>query len=89
MGLLVNDRVTCGQNCWERRAGRKGSGPVRVLVIFARVDNHNREAILLAENEMPAMAGSEEAEIVSAGDLDAFRGAFVENVAVNALPASE
>ena len=87
--VVVNDRVTCGQNCFEWRAARESGGPIGKLVILTAVDNDHRKAVLVAENEVSAMAWSEEAEVVRGGDGNAFVGAFVRHVGIDLFPASE
>ena len=87
--VVVNDRVTCGQDCFERRAARESGGPIGKLVILTAVDNDHRKAVLVAENEVSAMAWSEEAEVVRGGDGNAFVGAFVRHVGIDLFPASE
>ena len=87
--VVVNDRVTGGQDCFERCAARESRRPVRVFDVLARVDDDHRKAVLVRENEVAAMTWSEEAEIVRGGDADTFGGALVRDVAVDQLPARE
>jgi hypothetical protein len=58
-------------------------------VILAVDDNHDRKAVLLAENEMALVTWGKESEVIGAGDGDAFQSALVLNVAVSHLPACE
>ena len=87
--VVVNDGIRCRQNGFNRCAGRKGRRPIGKFVILAVDDNHDRKAVLLAENEVALVTWGEESEVVGAGNGNTFSGALVLNVAVNLLPASK